>query len=181
MRSPFGARSTALAVVLAASAFGGACARPEPSAVALGEHGIGPLLLDRSYDDAVAAARRLAPDSLLAGPGCGGLDEIRYSGHMAEFPVSLMAMARNDRLVEVELGLDAPLTAANEAACLGLRDRFAAPFVDRFGAASGHWTIDKPVSREHLLGVGPVVVVARWFVTGNSCYVSARYGDAGTG
>ncbi len=166
----------ALVAVVAASVFVGACAQPDEPPFALLDDGIGPLVLARDYDDAVEAARRVAPESVLAGPGCGELDEVRYSGQMGEFPVSLMAMADNGVLVEVELGLDSPLTAADEATCIALRNRFAAPFVAHFGQPSAHWEVDKPVSREHLLRAGPVVVVARWFATGRSCYISAHYG-----
>lgn len=165
-----------LAAIVAASVFVGACARPDADPLTLHDDGIGPLVLARDYEDAVAAARRAAPESVLAGPGCGELDEVRYSGRMGEFPVSLMAMADGGVLVEVELGLDSPLTAPDEAACIALRDRFGAPFVARFGQPSAHWELDKPVSHEHLLRAGPVVVVARWFATGRSCYISAHYG-----
>jgi hypothetical protein len=166
-----------LAAIVAASVFVGACARPDADPLALHDDGIGPLVLGRYYDDAVAAAGRVAPDSMLAGPGCGELDEVRYSGRMGEFPVSLMAMADDGVLVEVELGLDAPLTAPDEAACIAMRNRFAEPFVARFGQPTAHWELDKPVSREHRMRTGPVVVVARWFPTGQSCYVSVHYGQ----
>lgn len=165
----------ALAAVMAASVFIGACAQPDAGPLVLRDDGIGPLTLGRNYEDAVEAARRVAPDSILAGPGCGELDEVRYTGRMGEFPVSLMAMADDGGLVEIELGLDAPLTAPDEAACIALRNRFAEPFVDRFGQPTAHWALDKPVSREHMVRTGPVVVVARWFATGRSCYVSAHY------
>lgn len=168
--------AAALAAIMAAGVFIGACARPDAGPLALRDDGIGPLTLARGYDDAVEAVRRIAPDSMLAGPGCGELDEVRYAGRMGEFPVSLMAMADGGALVEIELGLDAPLTASDEAACLALRNHFAEPFVARFGPPSAHWEVDKPVSREHLLRTGPVVVVARWFATGRSCYISAHYG-----
>lgn len=168
-----------LVAVVAASVFAGACARPGEGPFAIHDDGIGPLLIGRDYDDAVNAARAAAPESVLAGPGCGGLDEVRYQGRVGEFPVSLMAMAEDAVLVEIELGLDNPLTAPDETECTALRDRFAAPFVARFGQPSRHWEIDKPVSREHLLGAGPVVVVARWFPTGRSCYISAHYGYPG--
>lgn len=169
-------RAGALAAVVAASVFAGACPRTDDAPFTIRDDGIGPLVIGRDYDDAVEAARVVAPESILAGPGCGGLDEVRYQGRMGEFPVSLMAMAESTVLGEVELGLDSPLTAQDEAACIVLRNRFAAPFVARFGQPSAHWDIDKPVSREHLLRTGPVVVAARWFPTGRSCYISAHYG-----
>lgn len=172
-------RAGTLAAVVAASVFAGGCARPDEGPFTIRDDGIGPLLISRDYDAAVDAARAAAPESVLAGPGCGGLDEVRYQGRMGEFPVSLMAMAEDTVLVEVELGLDSPLTAADEMECIALRNRFAAPFFARFGQPSSHWEIDKPVSREHLLGTGPVVVVARWFPTGRSCYISAHYGYPG--
>jgi len=140
--------------------------------------GIGPLVLGGDYATSVAAAQRAAPDSAFAGPGCGGLDEVRFSGLLGALPVSAMGMAVDDRLVEIELGLDAPLQAADQAACLALRDRFAATFVEYFGEVTQHWEIRKPVSREFMARTGPVVLVARWFSTGRSCYVSAVYGAA---
>lgn len=173
---PFRVPAVTLAAIVAASVFVGACARPAADPLALHDDGIGPLVLGRDYGEAVAAAGRVAPDSMLAGPGCGELDEVRYNGHMGEFPVSLMAMADEGVLVEVELGLDAPLTAPDEAACLAMRDRFAEPFVARFGQPAALWELDKPVSREHRVRTGPVVVVARWFPTGRSCYISVHYG-----
>lgn len=169
-------RAATLVAVVAAGVLVGACGPPDGAPFALRDHGIGPLLIGRAYEDAVEVARRLAPESVLAGPGCGGLDEVRYSGRSGEFPVSLMAMADDGALVAVELGLDSPLTASDEAACIALRDHFAAPFIASFGQPTAHSEIDKPVSREHPLGIGPVVVVARWFATGRSCYISARYG-----
>jgi hypothetical protein len=59
---------------------------------------------------------------------------------------------------------------------VALRDEFAAPFEAQFGAVDKRWEERKPVSREHLALTGPVVLVARWFPTGSSCYVSAHYG-----
>ncbi|NGX16503.1 hypothetical protein [Wenzhouxiangella sp. XN24] len=144
--------------------------------MAINADGIGPLALGADYATAVAAAQRAAPDSAFAGPGCGGLDEVRFSGVLGTLPVSAMGMAEDERLVEIELGLDAPLQAEDQAACLALRDRFAETFVARFGSATEHWEIRKPVSREFMARTGPVVLVARWFSTGRSCYVSAVYG-----
>jgi hypothetical protein len=146
----------------------------EPLAIA--PDGIGPLRMGRDFDDAVLSARRIAPETAFAGLGCNGLDEVRYSGELAELPVSVMGMARNGRIAEVELSLDAPLQASDEAACIALRDQFAAPFFDRFGTAQESWTDRKPVSHEHMMRVGPAILVARWFPTGRTCYVSALYG-----
>lgn len=146
--------------------------------LALAPDGIGPLRMGRNYDDAVLSTRRIAPETAFAGLGCNGLDEIRYSGELAELPVSVMGMARDGRIAEVELSLDAPLQASDESACIALRDQFAAPFVERFGAAQEAWADRKPVSREHMVRVGPAILVARWFPTGRTCYVSAVYGGA---
>ncbi len=148
--------------------------------VAVAAQGIGPLRLGDGYPAATAAVRRVAPDSAFAGVGCNGLDEVRYSAHRGESPVSVMAMAEGGTLVEIELMLDAPNRVADEAACLALREDFARPFLDRFGAAGDSWTVTKPVSTEHRQRVGPVVLEARWFPMGRSCYVSARYGAART-
>jgi len=148
--------------------------------VAVAAQGIGPLRLGDDYPAAAVAARRVAPDSAFAGVGCNGLDEVRYSAHRGESPVSVMAMAEGGTLVEIELMLDAPNRVADEAACLALREDFARPFLDRFGAAGDSWTVTKPVSTEHRQRVGPVVLEARWFPMGRSCYVSARYGAART-
>lgn len=166
----------ALVAVLAAGALLGRSLQSDAGAMAIRDDGIGPLMLGGDYAAAVAAAQRLAPRSALAGLGCGGLDEVRFSGTLDELPVSAMGMATDDRLVEIELGLDAPLQAADQEACLALRDRFAASFVARFGVTTEQWEIRKPVSREFMARTGPVVLVARWFPTGRSCYVSAVYG-----
>jgi hypothetical protein len=166
----------ALVAVMAASVFFYVERPPDAShATALHEEGIGPLKLGRVYGDAVEHAARLAPDSAWSGVGCGGLDEVRFGGWISGLPASVMGMASDSRLVEIEASLDSPLQAADESACLALRDRFARGFVARFGMLDEGIIVRKPVSREHHAGTGPVVVVARWFPTGRSCYVSAHY------
>jgi hypothetical protein len=167
---------TTLGALLAASVYSLARTPDAPDPLAISAQGIGPLQLGRSYGEAAELAARVAPDSALAGIGCGGLDEVRYSGQLDGRPVSAMGMADQGALIEIELTLDAPLRAASEQECIALRDEFAAPFVARFGAADRHWEERKPVSREHLAAIGPAVLVARWFGTGSSCYVSAHYG-----
>jgi len=169
------ARQT-LVALLAAGVFLVGCAPPGEDPLLLREDGIGPLQLGRGYQETVAATRQAAPETAFAGLGCGGLDEVRYSGEFAGFPVSAMAMAEQGAIVETELALDAPTQASGEAACVELRDRFARPFVTRFGGVDKHWVLRKPVSHEHLARIGPVVVAARWFRTGGSCDVSAHYG-----
>ena len=166
-----------LAAVLAASVFLLPRSPVPDDPMTLHTDGIGPLRLGQDYQDSATAAARAAPDTAFAGLGCGGLDEIRYSGRLAELPVTVMAMAADGRLVEIESSVDAPLQTADEAACLALRDQFATVFVARFGTPTATWTVAKPVSREHMLRSGPVVMVARWFRTGGSCYVSAHYGS----
>jgi len=168
----------ALVALAAAGALFERSLEPDAEPMAIRGDGIGPLVLGGDYATAVAAAQRVAPQSTFAGLGCGGLDEVRFSGVLGELPVSAMGMADDDRLVEIELGLDAPLQAADQAACLALRDRFAEAFIERFGSATEHWEVRKPVSREFMARTGPVVLVARWFSTGRSCYVSAVYGAA---
>jgi len=165
-----------LVASLAAGVFLLGCAPSGEDPLLLRENGIGPLQLGKSYQKTVAAARQAAPETVFAGLGCGGLDEVRYSGEFEGLPVSAMAMAEEGAIVEIELTVDAPTQTAGEAACIALRDRFARPFVTRFGAVDERWVLRKPVSREHLARIGPVVMVARWFRTGGSCYVSAHYG-----
>jgi hypothetical protein len=167
---------TTLVALLAASVFSLARTPEAPDPLAITPDGIGPLHLGRAYTEAADDALRLAPDNALAGLGCGGLDEVRYSGQLEGRPVSAMGMADQGALIEIELTLDAPLQAASEAACIALRDEFAAPFVARFGGVDKRWAERKPVSREHLAAIGPAVLVARWFPTGSSCYISAHYG-----
>ena len=167
---------TTLVALLAASVFSLARTPDAPGPLAISAQGIGPLQLGRPYDEAAGLALRVAPDNALAGLGCGGLDEVRYSGELEGRPVSAMAMADQGKLIEIELSLDAPLQADSEAACVALRDEFATPFVARFGPVEKRWEERKPVSREHLVATGPVVLVARWFPTGGSCYISAHYG-----
>ncbi|MFU8895373.1 MAG: hypothetical protein ACNA8J_03205 [Gammaproteobacteria bacterium] len=165
-----------LAAVLAASVFFMARSHGRVDPMLLHTDGVGLLRLGQDYQESATAAARLAPDTAFAGLGCGGLDEIRYSGHLAQLPVTVMAMAEDGHLIEIEASVDAPLQTVDEAACLALRDQFAAVFLARFGTPSATWTVAKPVSREHMLRSGPVVIVARWFRTGGSCYISAHYG-----
>lgn len=157
-----------------------ACGPAPEALLAMRPDGIGPLQLGRDYEDAVAATLAAAPDTGFAGLGCNGLDEVRFSAELGGLPVSPMAMAVAGRIAEIEVTLDAPLQAADEAACIALRDRFGAPFVAQYGPPGEARTVRKPVSREHLVATGPVVLLARWFPTGNSCYVSAHYGYQAT-
>ena len=167
----------ALVVVLATSAL--LHARSDrPDAMALRDDGIGPMRLGLDYDATVKAAQRVAPDTFMAGVGCGGRDEVTYSGRLAGRPATAMAMADGGTVNEVEITFDHLRQAEHEAACLEERDRLAEHFVARFGTEGERWTVPKPVSSEHMVQVGPVVVVARWFGTGRSCYVSAVYGGA---
>lgn len=165
----------ALVAVLATSALSHGSAKPSADPFALAADGIGPLRLGLEYQAATAAVRRAAPESALAGPGCGGFDEVRFSGRLGDLPVSVMGMAETGQITEIELSLDAPLRASDESACLALRDHLASSFIARFGAPGAAQLEHKPVSREHRLPVGPVVVVARWFEAGRSCYVTALY------
>jgi hypothetical protein len=165
-----------LVALLAASVFFVAQRPPAEDPLALHADGIGPLRLGRDYREAAALAQRQNPDTAFVGSGCGGLDEIRYSGRLGDLPVGIMAMADQGVLIEVEAAIEAPLQAESEAACLAMRDRLAAIFIPRFGPLERTWTVRKPVSREHMATTGPVVLVARWFPTGGSCYVSAHYG-----
>jgi len=165
-----------LVALLAASVFFVERGPPRGDPLALLADGIGPLRLGRDYRDAATRALRLNPDTAFVGSGCGGLDEIRYSGWLGELPIGIMAMADNGVLIEIEAAIEAPLQAESEAACLAMRDRLAATFIARFGPIERTWTVRKPVSREHMATTGPVVLVARWFPTGSSCYVSAHYG-----
>jgi hypothetical protein len=144
--------------------------------LALTDRGIGPLLLDRSFEKAERQAFRAAPETAFSGPGCAGLDEIRYDGWLDGRPVSVMAMADEGRIREVEAMLYSPSETEDRNACLSLRDNFAQPFLDRFGPFEQAWEINKPVSEELLARTGPVVIAARWFAMGRSCYVSAHYG-----
>jgi hypothetical protein len=144
--------------------------------VALHADGVGPLRLGLELEHAAAAARDVAPESVMVGPGCGDRDEVTYSGLLGSLPVTVMAMADDEIVTEVELTLDGVSQAEDEAACVAHRARLAAPFVARFGPEGEHWVVRKPVSSEHRVQVGPAVVVARWFSTGRSCYISANYG-----
>jgi hypothetical protein len=173
-----------LAAVLAASALLRQPPDPAPDALALLSDGIGPLRLGADYAAAAEAARRAAPATMMAGEGCSGRDEITYSGTLGGLPVTVMAMADDGVINEVEMTLDHPRQAENEAACLALRDRLGEHFVARFGAGDAHWVVKKPVSSEHMLQVGPAVLAARWFSTGRSCYITATFtppGGADTG
>jgi hypothetical protein len=172
-------RKRTLAVILAASVCFLAGCRPAEEPTTLHGDGIGPLRLRMPYPAAVDATRRAAPDSVLAGPGCGDRDEVSFAGSFHGLPVTVMGMADDGILTEVEITLDQPRQASHEAACLELRSRLADVFIARFGTPGAAWEERKPVSVEHNIRIGPAVVVARWFPTGGSCYVSARYGESG--
>ena len=144
--------------------------------LALHNDGVGPLRLGLDLESAAAAARRVAPESVMVGPGCGDRDEVTYSGVLGSLPVTAMAMADDEIVTEVELTLDGVSQAEDEAACVAHRARLAAPFVARFGPEGEHGVVRKPVSSEHMVQIGPAVVIARWFSTGRSCYISANYG-----
>ena len=145
--------------------------------MALHASGVGPLLLGGSFLDAERSAFRLAAESAFSGTGCGGLAEIRYDGWLGEHFVGVMAMTGDDRIASVEISLHETRRARNLDECLLLRDGFAAPFLDRFGAFDSRWQVIKPVAREAVARTGPVVITARWFDTGGDCQVSARYGE----
>lgn len=144
----------------------------------LGDNGIGPLYLGQAFDLAESLAFRTAPETAFSGIGCSGLDEIRYDGWLGEHPVGIMAMAQQGRIREIEATLFEPKRADSLEACRALRDEFAAGFIERFGPYEASWEISKPVSRELLAQTGPVVMMARWFRAGGSCYVSAHFGPA---
>lgn len=164
-----------LVAMVAASVFHIGCSPGAGDPLAVRPDGIGPLQLGRDYDATAQAAMKAAPETAFAGLGCNGLDEVRYSGRFAGFPVSAMGMADQGVIIEVEMSVDSPIQAADDAACLALRERFGEPFVERFGPSTERWEERKPVSRELMARSGPVVLVARWFPTGSSCYVSALY------
>ncbi|TVS09921.1 MAG: hypothetical protein EA419_11940 [Wenzhouxiangella sp.] len=166
--------------LLAAVAAAGAVfvtGHPAPSdPMALSESGIGPLRVGDDFSRAERLAFRVAPETAFSGIGCAGLDEIRYDGQLGSHPVGIMAMADQGRIQEIEATLYSPVQVDSKDDCRALRDRFAEPFVERFGPFEDSWEISKPVSRELLARTGPVTVLARWFATGGSCYVSAHYG-----
>ncbi len=145
---------------------------------ALSDHGIGPLYLDQSFASAERLAFRVAPETAFSGIGCSGLDEIRYDGWLGEHPVGIMAMAQDGRIQEIEATLFEPKRADSLEACRVLRDRFAERFIERFGPYKSTWEVSKPVSRELMAQTGPVVMMARWFRAGGSCYVRAHFGPA---
>jgi hypothetical protein len=147
---------------------------PDPFALEI--DGIGPLRLGTDYEVAKIAARHMAPGAVLAGVGCGGRDEISYSGTFAGLPVTVMAMADDGVITHVEMTLDDIRRAGNEAECLEQREQLRVHFMERFEAEVESWVVRKPVSSEHMVRIGPAVVVARWFATGGSCYISAVYG-----
>ena len=140
------------------------------------EAGLGPLQLERNFEEAKRAVFRSAPDSAFSGVGCAGLDEIRYDVELDGRLVGVMAMADNGRIREVEATLYSPSVSESREACLTLRDDFAGPFLERFGPFQQRWEVSKPVSQELLARTGPVVIAARWFSMGKSCYISAHYG-----
>ncbi|MGY6555703.1 MAG: hypothetical protein ACXIUM_14390 [Wenzhouxiangella sp.] len=171
-----------LAVAAAASGIWWQNGLPGLAPAGLAADGIGPLRLDTDFRRAERLAFRLAPDSAFSGPGCSGLDEIRFDTLLGDFPVTLMAMAEDGRIREVEAGLMTPGLGHSLADCLSLRDAFAAEFTPYFGAVAAQWQINKPVSQEHWAQSGPVLIQARWFPAGGSCNISAHFGWAdGTG
>lgn len=167
-----------LAAALAASVLLLPGTRSDLGPDTLADDGIGPLRLSADFSQAERLAFGLAPDSAFSGLGCSGQDEIRYDTQLGDWPVAVMAMGSDDRILEIEATLHTPTQAGSEQHCLELRDRFAEVFSQRFGPLQDTWRIEKPVSRELLARTGPVVVMARWFPTGRSCYVSAHFGMA---
>lgn len=145
--------------------------------MSLKEDGVGPMRLGRAFDEAERLAFRVAAESAFSGVGCGGLAEIRYEGRLGEQVVGIMAMTGGERIETVEVTLREPVGARTQAECLSLRDRFAEPFLSRYGAVDASWQSHKPVSVESLARTGPVLIESRWFPTGGDCYISARYGD----
>lgn len=144
--------------------------------MALSDDGIGPLRVGDDFARAERLAFRVAPETAFSGIGCAGLDEIRFDGRLGTHPVGVMAMADQGRIQEVEATLYSPVQMDGKDECRALRDRFAEPFIHRFGPFEDRWEISKPVSTELLARTGPVTVRARWFAAGGSCYVSAHYG-----
>ncbi len=145
--------------------------------LALGHDGVGPLTLGLRLEQAERLAMEAAPESVFSGIGCGGLNEIRYQGRIAELDVDVMAMGAQAHIDAVEVLLHHPHPVESRGACLVLRDRFAEAFTQRFGPLQSGRQVTRPVSQEIYAATGPVVIVARWFETGGSCYVSARYGN----
>lgn len=143
------------------------------------ERGIDTLVLGSAYADAVALTRRAISDPVLDGPGCDGRDQISYKTTLADLPVSIMAMADEGYLHEIEAWLSTPRRADDEAACVTLRDRFARPFLGLGDSSREHPlvmpTLIRPISREHRVEVGPVVLYAQWFPSDGTCYVGARF------
>lgn len=145
--------------------------------MSLEEDGVGPMRLGQAFDEAERLAFRMAAESAFTGVGCAGLAEIRYEGRLGEHFVGIMAMTGGDRIETVEVTLRQPASVQTQAECISLRDRFAGPFISRYGAVDGSWQLHKPVSVESLARTGPVLIESRWFPTGGDCYISARYGD----
>lgn len=146
--------------------------------MALQDDGVGPIRLGRDFDDAERLAFRVARDSAFSGIGCNGLAEIRYHGTLGGHAVDVMAMTGSNHIETVEITLQQPTSTHSHDDCLLLRDRFAEPFLARFGAFDANWQVNKPVSKETLARTGPVLIEARWFHSGKDCYISARYGDS---
>ena len=149
--------------------------------MALHEDGVGPMRLGRDFDEVEHLAFRTAGESAFSGIGCNGLAEIRYHGTLGGQAVGVMAMTGSNHIETVEIALQQPTAARSHDDCLMLRDRFAEPFLARYGAFDATWQVNKPVSRETLARTGPVLIEARWFHSGTDCYVSARYGDLRAG
>lgn len=172
------AGASLLAAASAAGGFWWQSSVPGRESAGLAADGIGPLRLGKDFQRAERLAFRVAPDTAFSGPGCSGLDEIRFETSLGEFPVSLMAMADGGQIREVEAGLMAPRLTMSLADCLDLRDQFARVFTRYFGEVEENWQIDKPVSQEHWARSGPVFIQARWFRGGGSCNISAHFGLA---
>lgn len=167
-----------LAAVSAAGGLWWQSGLPGMGSAGLAADGIGPLRLGKDFQRAERLAFRVAPDTAFSGPGCSGLDEIRFETRLGDFRVVLMAMADGGRIREVEAGLVAPGPATSLDDCLSLRDDFAAEFARHFGDVEARWQVNKPVSQEHWIQSGPVFIQARWFHAGGSCNISAHFGLA---
>jgi hypothetical protein len=169
---------TLLAATVVAGGLWWQSGRIDIDATSLAEDGIGPLRLGKDFQQAERLAFRLAPETAFSGIGCSGMDEIRFEAQLGDYTVDMMGMAGDGRIQDIEATLIRPNLADSLEACLVLRDRFARVFVERFGEYTQSWQLSKPVSQEHLARTGPVLVVARWFRAGGSCYVSAHFRPA---
>ncbi len=162
-----------------------------PVAVQVSPRGIGPLVLGVPLREAAQRAMPLDAAAAMVGPGCDERDQVSVVLHVADTPMSVMAMADAQGRIEEILATpagNAGVTLADADACRVHGADFAARLAPALGAPQPWSVQDKPVSTEFSFafetrdhGRNAARVVSRWFAGGRSCDLLLRFGGRGAG